>query len=137
VDDFATQIIRVLEDSLEAYQELEETLPEFLKSLPEEKYDEDILRAFRSVGVMLSRTLATVNRNLDDRRLQGSLGDTDLIALQPLLRMLGESFLLLGLCRTREEMLLAPLADPDQIRKMAGHQRVESVRKKYAAKTRA
>lgn len=115
---FIARTADLLAEAADVYLAFADELPRLLAA----DADADEEKAFsllRRLSLELATSLAASNRLIDENRLNGlSYPDGhDPRAIQPLLRALGESFVLLASARTRDDLSTRPLIDPAKLRR--------------------
>lgn len=117
-DTFTARTAALLVEAADVYLAFADELPRLLEA----ESDGDEEKAFsllRRLSLELATSLAAANRVIDDSRISGIsyVDGQDPRPVQPLLRALGESFVLLASARSRDDLSTRPLIAPTKLRR--------------------
>lgn len=117
--EFSRQIGELLSEASAIYVDLLGDLGAFVTE--ESPADEqETIKVIRRIGLEMAGKIAHINRLVDDGRINGTLRvdpEHDPRTVQPLLRLLGDSFVLLAIADSREALAELPLLAPKALRR--------------------
>lgn len=114
MESFSAKIAQLLVDSSASYLALSSDIPQLIQ---QQQADERALALIRQLGLEWAREIATVNRVLDDGRYAGN-SSFDFAAAAPvqtILRVVGDSMVLLAGVHSSKDLAEAPLIDPAKL----------------------
>jgi hypothetical protein len=126
VPEFSAEVAGLLVEATGIYLDLTSDLALFLEE--ESPLDEvEIIKVVRRIGIEMAGRIARVNRLIDEGRIRGTLNveaNYDPRTVQPVLRILGDSFTLLISANNRQELKALPLIAPDMLRRALWHEQI-------------
>jgi hypothetical protein len=126
--DFSRQIGELLAEASSLYVDLLSDLGGFVAE--ESPSDEqETIKVIRRIGLEMAGKIAHINRLIDDGRINGTLrveAEHDPRTVQPLLRLLGDSFVLLATADSRDTLRELPLLAPKALRRAVWREQIRS-----------
>lgn len=133
---FATQVARVLDDAVTAYTTLASDLLALVDAPPQGEELQAQLKGLRVLGREMGTLLAETNRLIDELAVHtgGAIdGAHDPRVVQPILRGIGESMILLITVRELPDLATLPLIDPAVLERGLAHAGVATWRAAHPA----